>query len=576
MPKRQYLACLIVIAFVLPLLSMAIPMQAQNRVVCPDAPASRLVVGQEATVLPAAGINLRDRPGLNTNRIDIIGQGVRVRVLEGPLCAAGFAWWRIDANGARGWTAEGLTEGYWLEPYLKQDIEIDGVLLQVPLELAENVLVQRLPAIQLDPAEDVMRLNRPQVQRFILQDYPIAPIVATDTARVDLYAAERFQQLNPRANAAINQLTALLDTQTALDAGDVTPFNTDPNPLLPELFSVQREYLNFQNGQGVRAVVAYTLVRNLQDARPLPPSEQTTRLAYVFQGLSADGQTFVLAQMPVTSERLPEQAFISPGAAQYDERTNAQIRDVRAFLDGGAPDAFTPNLRVLDDMMRSLLTAAPPEEAESARAVRYFDSVFFAYPPTLADDVQSRGIAPDAAENTVQHVRFDFEGYAVDTYQYRPAIRVYQVADFADDRIRTAQLERLRTLLDGQIDAGGSIPILHITDSAQFFRTRAEALDFANGRGVRFLTAYPDDMTRISNLNLFYSFQGISDDGQFYISAVLPVHTPDLAEIPAPEAFPSYVEYIAAVVRTLENSTQFTPDLAQLDELIRTLRLGSG
>jgi hypothetical protein len=37
-------------------------------------------------------------------------------VLEGPVCAEGYAWWRVDYNGTLGWTVEGTGEEYWVEP----------------------------------------------------------------------------------------------------------------------------------------------------------------------------------------------------------------------------------------------------------------------------------------------------------------------------------------------------------------------------------------------------------------------------------------------------------------------------
>lgn len=559
--------------FLLSLLLLNGVMQTQTQVTCPDAPPSRLVVGQDAIVLPPAGINLRDRPGLNTNRMGILPGEARLNVLEGPVCGAGFAWWRIDYDGTRGWAAEGTPDAYWLEPYLRQRIRTDGFELDLPQVLAQAVLVQDIPEIALDPATDVMRINQPALQRLLLQGYPLVTD-ATSSARIDLSSITAYQRLSPRANTALNQLQGLLSTQPTLADADMTPFPTAPSAQLPEVFNAQGQYLDFQNGQGLRAVVAYTLVRNLQDERPQPATTQNTRLAYVYQGLSADGSTFVLAQFPVTTDLLPEQAFISDGAERYAERVQAHNRDVAAILDAATTDAFTPDLATLDELMQSLLTTPPPEPDDAPRLYEYFDSVRFEYPPGLAQDVRATTVQA-ADDEIATHVRFDLTGYVLNTYQYAPALRVYRTDALAGDSIRQAQLARLQTLIAQGGDATGSIPILHMTASAQYFRTQAQVLRFQNGSGVRFLTAYPDAIGPITNLNLFYSYQGLSADGAFYVSLILPVHTPALAGLPAPETYENYNRYIAEVIRALEDTTQFNPPLAELDGLAASLRLGA-
>jgi hypothetical protein len=41
-------------------------------------------------------------------------------VLEGPICADGLIFWKVENElipGGAGWTAEGNGKEYWLEPY---------------------------------------------------------------------------------------------------------------------------------------------------------------------------------------------------------------------------------------------------------------------------------------------------------------------------------------------------------------------------------------------------------------------------------------------------------------------------
>jgi hypothetical protein len=88
--------------------------------VCPNTPAPRLVVGGRGRVMPGepnALNSLPVRPSVDTRsfRLDPIQPGGTFTVLNGPVCSDGFNWWRVNANGAIGWTAEGEGSTYWIE-----------------------------------------------------------------------------------------------------------------------------------------------------------------------------------------------------------------------------------------------------------------------------------------------------------------------------------------------------------------------------------------------------------------------------------------------------------------------------
>lgn len=51
-------------------------------------------------------------------------------------------------------------------------------------------------------------------------------------------------------------------------------------------------------------------------------------------------------------------------------------------------------------------------------------------------------------------------------------------------------------------------------------------VSFRDGAGVRFLTQYASPDRPINNQEVFYAFQGLTDDGVTAVSAILPVsHT---------------------------------------------------
>ncbi len=79
----------------------------------------RLQVGNTGRVSPGPLPNaLRSAPGTGGDSV-VLGNlpgGTTFTVLQGPICASGYYWWRVDAGGFVGWTAEGRDGVYWLDP----------------------------------------------------------------------------------------------------------------------------------------------------------------------------------------------------------------------------------------------------------------------------------------------------------------------------------------------------------------------------------------------------------------------------------------------------------------------------
>lgn len=81
---------------------------------------SRLGVGQKAVLLPGLPNLLRVEPKMGDNVIGKLYAGTVVKILEGPVCADGLIFWKVESDTmppSTGWTAEGNGKEYWLEPY---------------------------------------------------------------------------------------------------------------------------------------------------------------------------------------------------------------------------------------------------------------------------------------------------------------------------------------------------------------------------------------------------------------------------------------------------------------------------
>lgn len=102
------------------------------------------------------------------------------------------------------------------------------------------------------------------------------------------------------------------------------------------------------------------------------------------------------------------------------------------------------------------------------------------------------------------------------------------------------------------------IPFLPYQETTQLVQLVPMRLDPVNGTGIRFVTAYGNQGDPISNDNLFYTFQGMSQDGRFYISVTVPINntmingptdptTVDWANVPADSWQPA-LETLDAIV----------------------------
>ncbi|MBZ0291668.1 MAG: SH3 domain-containing protein [Anaerolineae bacterium] len=85
---------------------------------CPYALPARLSPGGygRVTLYPYLPNRVRQTPGYGSSVIGYIPPGAVFSVLEGPQCVNNTNWWRVNYNGVLGWTAEGNSATYWLEP----------------------------------------------------------------------------------------------------------------------------------------------------------------------------------------------------------------------------------------------------------------------------------------------------------------------------------------------------------------------------------------------------------------------------------------------------------------------------
>ncbi len=231
-------------------------------------------------------------------------------------------------------------------------------------------------------------------------------------------------------------------------------------------------------------------------------------------------------------------------------------------------------------------TPTPGDEAPVSRFFQEYDDISFYYVSSLATKVTGKTVEASLDVNNPINPKmdlFEFQNYAVIS-QIKPRIIVFPVqefikigGDFASKRVNRLS----QTLANQPSNPPGELPMLLGEPNGQLLHAGLEYLKFQNGSGIRYLTQYGEQPWPLDNNLLFYTFQGLTDDGGFYISAVLPVnHDPlegddgvarmqeDYTKFQS--NYPVYMDYIQKQLNT-EQANSFTPNLATLDAMIKSL-----
>jgi hypothetical protein len=191
-----------------------------------------------------------------------------------------------------------------------------------------------------------------------------------------------------------------------------------------------------------------------------------------------------------------------------------------------------------------------------------------------------------------RYVRVTFPGQT----DPRAVLNVYPVAGLlrqypeAGPFFVRARLTQLRDLLRTRpaLASVPELPYLPLPNAAQVLHAAGTYLSFPGASGIRYLTLYRQDFSPYLRREVLYTFQGLTNDGRYYVSFTFPVSPPflpaRLEDVPEAERslgegrLPQAEEqrliqaYISRVTQQL-NALTGSADLRQLDAVVRSMRL---
>jgi hypothetical protein len=231
-------------------------------------------------------------------------------------------------------------------------------------------------------------------------------------------------------------------------------------------------------------------------------------------------------------------------------------------------------------------TSIPPTPTTSLLSAQY-NGVSFSFDPSLAGQIVGKTVSEVTDQTGApweiapQSIQFDFNGYLLSGSYNQPALIIYPVAGYKSVNDAVAPIvTSLQTLLETKpANPSKALPFLPTWNAAQIFHSNIAYLKFKNGEGVRFLAEYGQNIFPVNNHMLIYIFQGLTQDGKYYISLVLPVNN---SILPADEKIPesdygtftaNFNNYLKDTEEKLsaQPSSSFKPNLSLLDAMVQSL-----
>ncbi len=229
-------------------------------------------------------------------------------------------------------------------------VAFGNVSFVIPAGLATGASCETVPAVSAQsggPWE-----TAPAYTRCTLQGYPLSGKFFEP--QVMVYPAQAYASVNDGAAMSLQRLQAIIGNPSASLSNDVLP--RLPYANAEQAIGAAPKIVDFQDGKGVRVFAEYAqyfATINNHD------------LFYHFEGLTADGASYIVAVLPINASFLAASsdpnAPLPPGGIPFPgyDNTDSTVfqtyyNSVSAKLSATSPEDFQPTLTDLDSLIASL------------------------------------------------------------------------------------------------------------------------------------------------------------------------------------------------------------------------------
>lgn len=272
------------------------------------------------------------------------------------------------------------------------------------------------------------------------------------------------------------------------------------------------------------------------------------------------------------------------------------------FLSFGIQSCDSADSRNLDSEI-AVQTQTPQTQNILEKKVE-FNGISFTYNSQIFGEVKAEEIADYFLEYETdkpdyvapQHSLFTFDlstGYSpmqIAVYPIDDFPRMYAVNKSSMNAMQESINDFKKVLKDKNFRVNNQIPFLPFRDAGQSFQVKVKHFPFSGGKGILFLTFWNTEIELPSNRQLRYIFEGLTNDGKYYVLAEMPIKVSFLSN----ESTDEYEDYkidwkklndkteikrrtkfMQKIVERLEklSPNEFEPNLYQLEKIISTLKI---
>jgi hypothetical protein len=252
-------------------------------------------------------------------------------------------------------------------------LQFGTLSLDVPASWLKHADARVVPAAPLYDAKSSAALKA-NPQENLKPEYPVMPEhTSVGFGTLPFYSGRNYEFSPEIMTHPVDAFTRIFDPENKPSPDVIAEFQlikklsgeandqptAKPLPFIPFLDASQQvtvsfKRLSFANGKGFRFVTQYGFEAGLINE---------SQLVYIFQGITTDGKTYVLATFPVSLKGLPKAdekkhlGFDTSQDAESESKQDGYYKKASEWLIKNA-DQMTPSLETLDAVMSSIKTTA--------------------------------------------------------------------------------------------------------------------------------------------------------------------------------------------------------------------------